>query len=166
MGVETIMMVGTAASAIGGVVSTISQMQAASYQAAVAERNAQLMDQNARTEIQRAQSETVDEAEAARAQIGQLVAAQSASGISMQTGSPLIRRRGAERLAQRDAVRIRSDANVQAENMMRQGADYRAEASMARSRRGATMLSGVLDVGSSIVGGARQIRGMRAQRSA
>ena len=162
MGATPLMAVGAAVSAVGTVVSTISQMQAASYQAAVAERNAKIMDQNARTEIQRAQAETVDEGEIARQQIGQLVAAQSASGISLNTGSPLTRRRGAERLAQRDAHRIRSDANVQAERMQQQAMDHRAEASMARSRRGASMLSGALNVGSTIIGGARQIRQARS----
>lgn len=162
MGASPLMAVGAAVSAIGGVVSTISQMQAASYQAAVAERNAKIMEDNARREVDRAQAETVDESEAARQQIGQLVAAQSASGVSMMSGSPLTRRRGAQRLAERDAQRIRSDANVQAERMQQQATDHRAEASMARSRRGASMLSGALDVGSTIIGGARQIRQARS----
>ena len=162
MAATTLTAVGTAVSAVGGIVGTISQMNAASYQAAVAERNAELMDQNARREVQRAQSEVQDQSEVAREQIGQLVAAQSASGISMMTGSPLTRRRGAERLAQRDSARIRSDANVQAERMQQQATDFRGEAGMARARRSNTLLSGVLGTGSTLIGGARQIRRMRS----
>ena len=162
MAAGTLSIIGTVVSAVGGVVGTMAQMQAASYQAAVAERNAQIMEQNARREVDRAQVETQDQSELAREQIGQVIAAQSASGISLQSGSPLVRRRGLQRLAERDAVRIRSDANVQAERFQQQSADYQGQAGMARSRGRMSLFSGVLNVGSTLIGGARQHQQIRS----
>ena len=156
--------IGAAVSAVGTVVGTMANMQAASYQAAVAARNAEIMEMNARREIDRAQVETQDYGEKAREQIGALIASQGASGISLQSGSPLLRQRSAERLAQRDAFRLRSDTELAAERMRQGAADSRADAEMARSRRSFSLLSGIFDTGSTLIGGARQVQRIRGMQ--
>ena len=156
--------IGAAVSAVGTVVGTMANMQAASYQAAVAARNAEIMEMNARREIDRAQVETQDYGEKAREQIGALIASQGASGISLQSGSPMLRQRSAERLAQRDAFRLRSDTELAAERMRQGAADARADAEMARSRRSFSLLSGIFDTGSTLIGGARQVQRIRGMQ--
>ena len=150
--------IATGISAVGSVIGTIGSMQAASYQSAIAERNAQIMEENSRKEILRSQTEVQDQAEAARAQIGQLIAAQGASGISLNTGSALRRRDDLTRLASRDALRTREDAEVRAQNLRQGAADFRGEAGQARRRRTFSIFSGVANVGSSLIGGAQQLK--------
>lgn len=157
--------IATGISAAGSVISMIGNMQAASYQAAVAQRNAQIMEENARRELDRAQVEVQDQAEAARFQIGQVIAAQGASGISLNTGSALRRRDDLTQLASRDALRTRQDAELRAENMRQGAADFRAEAGQARSRRTFSIFSGVADVGSTLIGGATQLNRLRSMRA-
>lgn len=155
--------IGTIVSTVGSVVGMVGQMQAASYQAAVAGRNAQIMEENARREVDRGQVEAQDYAEEARAQLGSLIAAQASSGLDLGTGSGAQRRRGLTNLARRDQYRIRHDSELSATRMRQQASDLRVEASSARRAGRFAMLGGLLNVGSTLIGGARTTRRLRAR---
>lgn len=153
---------GTALSAGSAVMGVIADRNAASYQAQVAANNAKIAEENARRSVQDAQRTARDLDEEARQDLGALVAEQSASGLSLDTGSSLLRRRAAERLAGRDRDRTREAGNLRAQGFFQQAADYESEAANARSRRKFATIGGALNVGSSLVGGAQSIRKARS----
>lgn len=149
--------VGVASSIFG----TISNMQAASYQAAVAERNQRLAEENARKAVEASQTEAQDWGESARQQLGNMVAELSSSGARMGTGSSLLQRRGAESLSRRDASRIREAGNVRSDAASQQAADFSAEATQSRNRAGFALFSGGLGALDSFVSGATRINRAR-----
>jgi hypothetical protein len=160
-GPMTLMKIAQGVSVAAGVVGTISNMQAAAYQQAVAQRNAQLMEENARRAIEQSQREQEDWGQAAREQLGRLMADLGASGVAMGAGSALRRREGAGELAQRDAMRIREEGVTTAENFRQQAADFKGEAKMARRRKSFALFEGVVGTMGSYLGHATQINRAR-----
>lgn len=154
----TLMTIGRSVAAVSGIVGTIGNMQAASYQSAVAARNAQIADENARRAVEQSQLEQQDWGEEARGQIGQLVASMSASGGRIDSGSSFLRRRGAQELAQRDAGRIREEGRVTADRFRQQQADFTSESQGARRRGRFSLFEGVLNVGSTYLSDSSRIR--------
>lgn len=131
--------VGIASSVIG----TIAQMQAAQYQAAVAERNRRTAEENAVRELERSQLEQQDWGQEARGQIASLMAQLSAGGMRGDLGSAALQRRDAHSLARRDAERIRQEGTTRATGFAQQAADFAGEAGMARRRAGFALFEGV-----------------------
>lgn len=159
----SLMSIGRVISVGSGIISTIGNMNAASYQSAVAARNAQIAEQNAVAEIERSQQEQADWGADARGQMGSLVASLAASGASLQGGSGELRQRGAQRLLSRDAERIREEGETTAGRYRQQAADFRAESGMARKRRSNSLFSGVLDIGTTYLSNSSRIaRGRNA----
>lgn len=146
--------------AAGSVVSALGNMQAANYQAAVAERNRILFEENARAEIEQSQREQADWSESARGQLGAL-AAEAAAGGGTRAGSPLLQQKGAEGLARRDATRIREEGVVRADVQFQAAADAGAQAQMARSQSQFALFGGGLGALDSYIGGATRIRRMK-----
>lgn len=157
----TMMALGTVASVGSAIVGTMAQMQALEYQAAVAARNQQIAEENARRELERSQVEQQDWSEEARGQLGQLLAALSASGVAIDAGSAALQRRGARGLAQRDASRIREEGVSRADRMYQQAADFGADARGARARAGFLPFTGALGALDSFVSGATRINRAR-----
>lgn len=157
----TMMKIAQGISVASSVIGMIGNMQAEAYNAAVAERNARLMEENARLEIERSQIEQQDWGDEARGQLGRLMAELGASGMVMGTGSAALRRSGSERLAQRDAERIREEGVGRADEFRQRAADYQGEAGFARRRQGFALLSGVTGALTSYLGHASQINRAR-----
>lgn len=164
MGIDPVSLatIGKVVSTVSAGVGALSQMQAASYQQAVAENNARIAEENARRAVEDSQRETVDFGEEARQEIGALVAAQSASGLSLDVGSSLLRRRAGERLAKRDSDRLREAGNLRAQGFNQQAADAKAEAKLASKRRGFALLGGGLSVADSFIGGSQSVNKARS----
>jgi hypothetical protein len=157
----SLLTIGTVVSTAGAAFGTMANMQAASYQSQVAAENARRAEESARREVQRSQIEQVDYAQDARSQIGSLVAALSASGFDIGSGTPALQQRALRRTAQRDAERIREEGVTRAGALRDQRADFEADSSMARRRRGFSLFSGFADATSSFIGGATQINRAR-----
>jgi len=164
MGIDpvTLMMIGRGVALASTVVSTIGTMQASSYQAAVAARNAQLAEENAQAAIEASQQEQQDWGDEARSQLGTLVAGLSASGASLQGGTVVQRKTGAQRLLSRDAQRIREEGDTTAARYRQQGADFRAESAQAKRRGRFALFSGALEAGGTYLSNSSRISSARA----
>lgn len=145
-------------STAGAVVSAVSQMQESAYQQAVAQRNQQIADENRQRAIEESQIEQRDWSEAAREQLGALIADISASGVATHGGTASLLRTGTRRLAQRDASRIREEGDARARAAGQQSADFAGQASAARSSRAFNLFGGALDVTSSYIDAATRNR--------
>jgi hypothetical protein len=163
MGIDpvSLTMIGTAVSTVGSVVGMMAQMEAASYQQAVAERNARISEENAIKALERSQVDQQDWGQEARAQLGRMMADLSASGISATGGTPLLQRRGAESLSKRDAERVRREGVTQAEEYRQQSADFSAEAGMAGRRKTFALFGGVANTLGTYISGATQVNQTR-----
>jgi len=155
--------VGTVAGASLAAVSAIQQGQAQSaaarYQQQVAVRNQQIQEENARKVMENTQVQQQDWGDEARLQLGQLVGEIAASGVTLEGGSAGLLRRGARRLAQRDAQRIQIEGNTAARGLRQQGADFGAQANFAGMEARSARTAGSLGALSSFIGGATQWAG-------
>ena len=92
--------------AAGTAFSAVSQYQAGKYQAAVASQNAKIMDKRAESENFALSQDIQGRDQEAKAQIGELIAEQAASGVDIGKGTALLRRTSLQRLAGRDRQRL------------------------------------------------------------
>lgn len=161
MGID-LLTIGKVISTVSSAVGAIGQMQASAYQQAVAERNAKIAEQNARNAIETAQREQMDWSEEARQQFGGLMASLAAGGVLVEGGTANLLRSGTRELISRDAERIRESGDIEARAFRQQGADFHAEAGMARRRRGFDLFGGVASTFSTYVSAATQNRKTRS----
>lgn len=140
-----------------GLISTIAsvgmQMGAANYQAQVADINAQIAEENANREMFRSQEEERDVGLESGGRIGELVAGQSASGVSLGKGSAPLVRSHAARLGRRDVLRTRAAGENQAYAYLVDQFNYKAQAEAARGEASASLLGGFLSGLGQVVGG-------------
>lgn len=151
--------------AIGGtVLSTISGIQAAQFQAAILDQQAAIELGNARR-IRQAGSIEAQEADfAALAAIGAETARQGASGVSLNSPS-FVRRRARNKVnASTNRLRIIDDAEVQASNATARASAASASASAKRGSIGFGVLSGLIGVGDDLISGASLINESKARR--
>jgi hypothetical protein len=106
-----------AISAVGAGVSIMGQMSqakaasnAAKYNAAVATQNAEVQTRNAQMVMQAGQAQVAQQGMKNAAKMGGIIANQAASGLDVNTGSPLDVRSSAAELGQLDALTVRSNA--------------------------------------------------------
>ncbi len=146
--------IGTIAGVAGTALSAISQYQSAKFQQKVAERNAKIANQNADRRIQDSQvAEQRQDAKTAAA-LGAQTAAQGASGLSLESGSPLDIRDSTARIGRLDTLTTRNNAERDAYNYKVHAADFNAKADMAGMSASNSILSGFINTTSSLVGGA------------
>lgn len=112
----------------GTIVGGASAFLQGQYQAGVLRNQATVARQNAQRAVFAGQITQQDQDQAAAQAIGQEVAAQGASGLSLSSGSFARRRESMKILARRDALRIRNDADVKAQNFNAEAATNEAEA--------------------------------------
>lgn len=143
--------------AAGTAVSGISQMQNASYQAAVATRNATILEETAKRETFAANQDIAENDAGARAQIAELMAQMNASGIDANSGSLMQRRAGLEQAAARDRERLQLKRDNQLEGTLTQAAGQRGEASAAKSAKGIGLLTTLLNVPTSFLSGSSMV---------
>lgn len=134
------------------------QMGAANYQAQVASMNRDIAMQNASREMTRSQQEEMDVGHRGAGMIGELVASQGASGISLGKGSAPLVRSHAAKLARQDVIRTRAAGEATAYNYLVDAANFKAQADMARAEGRASMLGGFLGAGSSLIGSASSVQ--------
>lgn len=145
--------IGTALSAVGSIVGTISAISQAQYQAAVAKNNSIIAKNNAMLASEQSQSQQQQADQKARALMGEQEAIQAASGLTGR--SQQLTRNSARRISRIDAMNIREAGAHDIQNFLQQSENYSAEAANATKSIGATLLSGFLDVGQTLIGGAK-----------
>lgn len=149
-----------AAAAIGLSVASaafkgISGYQMGSYQAQVAEMNKKIAEENARRAIERSQVEQQSQDALTLAMLGEQEAVQSASGLSVNSKSFKDTRRAARILGRMDALNVRQAGEIEAYNYRTDAANFGAQSGIHRAEGRNALLSSFLDVGKSLVGGAK-----------
>jgi hypothetical protein len=148
---------GTLISAIGSVTSGMAAQQQANYQAKVSEMNEKIAKQNAVRAIERSQIEQEDQDRETAAQLGEIVAAQGASGLSLTSRSSALTRKSARMLGRRDALNIRQAGEIEAYNYKTQAVNFEADAQLRRMEGKSSLLAGFVGGIGSLIGGARQV---------
>lgn len=160
----TLAIASTATSLIGTAFSTIGQRNAASAQAAIAQQNAKIAEENARRARFRSQVEAQDQDFSAAAQLGELAAAQSASGLSFGSRSFLQRRKSARELARKDALNIRQAGELEAFGFEIERRDALFERSQAKAAKSNALTSGLLEGAVTLIGGFSKVNKIKAGR--
>lgn len=135
----------TVASVAGSLVSGAASASSASYQARIAEMNSQIAAQNAERERERAALEAQKSDMEAKQLLGDQKALQGASGISMDSRSQMLTRKGSQRVARLDALNIAVEGEGNARNLENQSEMYKASAKMYKNQSKFAMFGGVLD---------------------
>lgn len=141
--------------AAGTAFSAISQYQAGKYQAAVASKNAEIMDKRASDENFAMAEDMQGRDQEASAQIAELVAEQAASGVDINSGTALLRRRSLQNLASRDRSRLARQKETQLLNNKQSAAGLRAEAAAAKQGATMSLVGGLLETPASYLSGAK-----------
>lgn len=157
---------GSLTSALSSFIGGIDQQEMYNYQAGVARLNAQIAEQNATYATQ------VGELQATRAglQGGQLMgrirAAQSASGLDINTGSAKQVQSSQREATGNSIAAIRSNAAKTAYNYRTEGVQYIAQAQLDTLAGRNARVSGMIGAASSVLGGASSVSSewMRGQQ--
>lgn len=132
--------------------------QAGQYRAKVAEFNQDIAKQNADRAIERSQVEQQDQDAITLAALGEQLASQGASGLAITGRSNTALRKNAATLGRLDALRIRQGGQLEAYNYNVDAANFGAEAGAARSSGAGSLVSGFLNAGTSLIGGAGKVK--------
>jgi len=152
-------------SAVIGIAGTVASVSAANketaYRRQVAENNAKLSDYNAQESRIAGGKVAQDRDRAAKAVIGQMLADQSASGLSIGVGSFDLQVKSADKQATRDRTRIVDAAAKDAAGYTKQAEQFRSKSGYLQSAQTFDNLAGAVQIGSSIIGGANKYMNFR-----
>jgi hypothetical protein len=154
----------TAVTTASAVVGGIAAISSARYQSQVAQNNATIATQNAERTRFETQVANQEQDQAAKADIGQLLASGGASGLALGVGSMGLRRKSAEQLAARDRAYTDYAGATRAAGFEQQSNDFTASASAARSEGIFGALGAGLDIGGSLISGASTVNPATASR--
>lgn len=149
----------------GQLLQGFGAMSEANYQSAVMAQNARIADQNASRANAQGAVDAMDQDLRARVEIGSLMSELGASGLSLQGGSALTRRRDLNYMATRDRTRLIEGGRGQAEQYLQQGADLRAQSKATKKAGKWSMLGSVLSAGTSFINGRATVKATNYKRS-
>lgn len=161
-GIETIgLIVGLAGSVVSGmgqVAAMQNQSAMAAYQASVAEMNKQIAEENARRAIEVSQVQQVDQDMISKALLGEQIAVQGASGLSLAGRSQMLTRKSAAELGRRDALNIRQEGELKKYAFLTDAANFGAQSTLKQMESSAysqgagfALLSTFLGAGGSLL---------------
>lgn len=155
--VSTAATVGSLASgavgAYGAIKSGQAQANAAKFNVQVASENAQQAQQNANIAGQAGAEQAGMSSMKSRAAVGELVANQAASNISVNSGSSLAARESEQLLGEQDALTIRSNATRQAFGYETQATSFGEESKLASYEAGQDITGGEISGTGTLLGG-------------
>lgn len=154
--VPALIAISTAISTGAAVYGGISANQQAQYQARIAEQNAKIAESNATRALQKGQIDAQEQDALTAQTLGEQESAQSASGLSLHSGSAILTRKTARELGRLDALRTIHDSEMEAHGHRTQAWGYRAEAEGARAEGRASLIGGFLSGAGNLVAGAAQ----------
>lgn len=161
MGIETMVALSLATTAVGGVTSAIGQAQqgkaaqeAANYQAQVAANNSALEAQRA-AEIRRQGQEALAEQGRKSAQkLGSVRAALGAAGVDVNSGTALDVQEGSAEIGRLDSLRVWSQAVNKAFEADVQSTNYANEGTLTRMKGKSASAAGNIGAATSLLGAA------------
>lgn len=150
---------------VGSIVSSSREMEAAQQAQEIAEKNKKIAEENAQRALMLSQEEQIDQDMETMAMLGEQEAIQSASGLSMDSGSFIQTRAAARQLGRIDALNVREAGVIRAAAYRNEGDAYAAEAAAASRAKGNAQLSGFLGAANSIIGGAGRLTSVAPTRT-
>ena len=132
----------------GAAASTSATINANNYQAQVAERNRQLNELNATRAEQAGQQAQIQQDDQTRALLGEQLAEQGASGLSLNSKSSMLTRKTARMLGRLDSINVRQAADVEAFNFRMAAEDNYNQIQYLNSANNSALLTGFLDAAS------------------
>lgn len=154
----------TALSAVGTGVSALSTASQQTYQARVADRNARMEEDSRRDAIDRSKIEARRQQQQSAQVQGAQRAALAANGIDIDFGSAAALRADTVSANAEDALMLARNGEREARGFEINAANFTADARASRSARTGTLVKGGFDFGSTILGGAKQYRSLKAAR--
>lgn len=147
-------------------VTGLSSFQQASYQAQVARNNAKIAEENANREATRAQQEQLRSDREFRALGAEQIAAQSVSGLDVDSPSALLVRESTRRVRGEQALDIRRAGESATARLFQDAANFKGEANAAEAEAFNAILGTVAGIGSDIASGGSSslIGGSRSTR--
>lgn len=153
--------VGTVTNLIGGAIgasganqSAQAQAEAAKYNAEVAANNQQTALNNATLTAQAGAQQVATQQLKTRATVGAITANAAASGLDVNSDSPLDVRSSTSQLGELDALTVRSNATKQAYGYQTQAANYGAEVPLYKQEAGQDITAGNLSATSTLLNSA------------
>lgn len=147
--------------------------RAAEYRQQVIKMNQGIAEKNAARVAEVAQIQQMDQDTQTQAMIGEQIAAQAASGLSLGGRTQMLTRKSAAILGRKDALNIRYAGEMERYNILTEAANlgseaeltgmeagsYRRSAEATQSRAGGAMLAGFINAAGSLLGAASSFRG-------
>lgn len=149
----------------GTAISTIQATKQATYQARLMDRNAQLANESARTEQENTRTEALRRYRELGALRGQQRAALAANGIDVDFGNAGLVQADAEMIGREDVNNIYRQGYQRSRGFEIEASNYRANAQAARQERTAAIISGIADIGGSVLGSTSRFSSMKAGRN-
>lgn len=140
--------------AIGAGQQAGASAASARYQAGVARNNQIIAEQNARRSVQVGRVQSQNQDFKTRQVIGTTEAAQSASGIALDSGSFQQVRDSEKALGRLDASTLVDRAMMQSRSELAQAANFGAEAQLGEMKASSAESAGQLGIASSLLGAA------------
>lgn len=162
----TLAITATVLSVAGTAASTMSQVSQYRYEARVADFNRKQEDAKVQDAMQRGQIEERNAARRQSALIGAQRAAMAANGIDLGFGSAADTLGDTAMLAQEDRGTIRENTRREMMGYDINAANYAMKEKAAKSAASGALVSGLLQIGSTIAGGAQRFGGIKASQAA
>lgn len=153
---------GTMISVASAIFGGISTMSAYNAQAEIDAKNAENAIKNSQNEALRAQQEAHDKDMAARAELGMLLAEQSASGLGLNSGSFALARKSKEQLATQDRQRISDAGYNNVKSYVQQAEDFAAKAKSNIKAGSNALISSAFKATGSLLDGAASVNRRKA----
>jgi hypothetical protein len=161
----TLIIASTAVAAVGQGLQTMQAAKQATYQARVMDRNAQLANESVQTEQENTRTEALRRYRELGALRGQQRAALAANGVDVDFGNAGQVQADAEMIGREDVNNIYQQGFQRSRGFEIEASNYRASAQGARQQRTGAIISGVTDIGTTVLGGMQRYSGMKAGRS-
>ena len=136
----------------------------AKYQAKIAERNAGMEREAARQEIENTRTEAMGHYRKIAALKGQQRVAAAANGVSLDFGTAADLLADTEGLGREDIQRIYESGNQRLRGHDINASNFMGEASAQRQAGKGALIKGVLDMGSTVLGGVKQYNDLQNKR--
>jgi hypothetical protein len=146
----------SALTAAGAAYTAYGQVKASRYESAVAKHNAGLAEKAAADALTRGRAEEAQHREKIRNLIGTQKTAYGASGVLLDSGSPLDVMAGTAEIGELDALTIRHNAALEAWGVRSQAGGIRAQGQLKKQAgmygAGGTLLQGASSTGATYYG--------------
>lgn len=162
----TLAIAATAVAAAGTAVKTINTMNRATYEARVADSNAKLASAQAADAAERGKLEAQRVMGRNSQLLGRQRAAAAANGIEVDFGSSADVQQDVAEIGRQEVATTYQNAEREGLGFDISASNYQAKAAGARAARGAALIEGAFDFGSTILGGVQQVGKIKASQKA